>query len=85
MARQQNGSARRERTGPVPEKLNTKDMTRKPAPKPDPGKPGAFLPNRARAKAGMNRGIPASCWRLLGKRVEHKAVFRCGGATLEAA
>ena len=34
------------------EKLNTRGMTRKPAPKPDPDQPGAFLPNRARAKAG---------------------------------
>ena len=48
-------------------------MTRKLAPKPDPGKPGAFLSNRARAKAGMNRRILASRWGLLGKRVEHKA------------
>ena len=57
----------------VLEKLNTKGMTRKPRPKPDPDLPGAYLPNRARAKAGLNRGILASCWGLLGFRLEQKA------------
>jgi putative transposase len=56
------------------EKLNTKAMTRKPAPKPDPERPDAFLPNRARAKAGLNRGILASCWGTLAARAEHKAI-----------
>jgi len=55
------------------EKLNTKGMTRKPAPKPDPDQPGSFLPNGARAKAGLNRGILASCWGLLATRTERKA------------
>jgi putative transposase len=44
------------------EKLNTKGMTRKPAPKPDPEKPGAFLPNHARAKAGLSRSILDAGW-----------------------
>jgi putative transposase len=57
----------------VLEKLNTKGMTRRPAPKPDPQRAGAFLPNRARAKAGLNRGILASCWGILGRRLEQKA------------
>ena len=55
------------------EKLRTKDMVRRPKPVPDPDEPGAFLPNRARAKAGLNRGILASCWGLLATRTEQKA------------
>jgi putative transposase len=48
------------------EKLEIDGMTKRAAPKPDPDKPGAFLPNGARAKAGLNResllpaGVP---WR----------------------
>jgi putative transposase len=57
----------------VLEKLNTTGMTRRPAPKPDPQRAGAFLPNRARAKAGLNRGILASCWGTLGRRLAQKA------------
>lgn len=55
------------------EKLNVAGMTRKPVPKPDPEKPGAFLPNRARAKAGLSRGILASAWGIFGRRIEQKA------------
>ena len=55
------------------EKLNTPGMVRRPAPKPDPEQPGVYLPNRARAKAGLNRGILASCWGLLATRAEQKA------------
>jgi len=44
------------------EKLNTAGMTRRPAPKPDPGQPGAFLPNNAAAKGGMNRSILDAGW-----------------------
>ena len=57
----------------VLEKLNTSGMVLRPAPKPDPDKPGAFLPNRARAKAGLSRGILASCWGQLGQRLQDKA------------
>ncbi len=39
------------------EKLKTKNMTRAPKAKPDPDRPGAFLPNGAAAKAGLNREI----------------------------
>jgi transposase len=56
----------------VLEKLNTAGMVRHPAPKPDPARPGSYLPNHARAKAGLNRGILASCWGLLGRRLEQK-------------
>jgi putative transposase len=55
------------------EKLGTKNMARKPRPKPDPDQPGNFLPNRRRQKAGLNRGILASCWGLLATRTDQKA------------
>ena len=57
----------------VLEKLNTAGMVRRPAARPDPERAGAFLPNRASAKAGLNRGILASCWGILGRRLEQKA------------
>jgi putative transposase len=44
------------------EKLHTAGMTRRPAPKPGPGKPGAFLPNMASAKAGLNKAILDAGW-----------------------
>ncbi|GAA4615500.1 RNA-guided endonuclease TnpB family protein [Actinoallomurus liliacearum] len=44
------------------ENLNTAGMTKKPAPKPDPGNEGAFLPNGAAAKAGLNRSILDAGW-----------------------
>jgi putative transposase len=56
------------------EKLRTPNMVRKPKPKPDPDQPGAFLPNGAHAKAGLNRGILSSCWGLLAQRTEQKAM-----------
>jgi putative transposase len=55
------------------EKLNTPGMVRAPRPKPDPDNKGSFLANGARAKAGLNRGILASCWGLLATRTEQKA------------
>jgi transposase len=55
------------------EKLNTPGMTRKPTPKPDPQQPGAFLPNRARAKAGLNKAILTSAWGVLTDRTQQKA------------
>lgn len=57
----------------VLEKLNTPGMTRKPKPKPDPENVGGYLPNRARAKAGLNRAILASAWGTLGTRMRQKA------------
>jgi transposase len=57
----------------VVEKLNTPAMVRKPAAKPDPEHPGGFLPNRAWAKAGLNRAILGSCWGLFARRVDQKA------------
>jgi putative transposase len=37
-------------------------MVRPPKPKPDPDQPGAFLPNGAAAKAGLNRNILDAGW-----------------------
>ena len=44
------------------EQLNTAAMTRGPAPKPDPDQAGAFLPNMAAAKAGINKAILDAGW-----------------------
>jgi transposase len=57
----------------VLERLNIPGMVRRPAPKPDPERAGTFLPNRARAKAGLNQGILASCWGVLSRCLEQKA------------
>jgi putative transposase len=57
------------------EKLSTAGMTRRPAPRPDPDHVGAFLPNMASAKAGLNKSILDAGWAqfatiLAGKAVE---------------
>ncbi|MCW2873184.1 transposase [Actinacidiphila oryziradicis] len=44
------------------EDLKIRNMTRSPAPKPDPDQPGTFLPNGAAAKAGLNRSIADAGW-----------------------
>jgi putative transposase len=44
------------------EKLHIAGMTRRPAPKPDLDQPGAFLPNMASAKAGLNKAILDAGW-----------------------
>jgi len=44
------------------EDLNTAGMTKRPAPKPDPANPGTFLPNQARAKAGLNKSVLDAGW-----------------------
>jgi putative transposase len=49
---------RRDRPG----NLNTAGMTKRPAPKPDPENPGAFLANQAAAKAGLNKSILDAGW-----------------------
>ncbi|MFG1817634.1 RNA-guided endonuclease InsQ/TnpB family protein [Kribbella sp. NPDC049174] len=58
------------------EDLRVAQMTKRPKPKPDPERPGAYLPNRRRAKAGLNRGILANGWGALVRRLEHKAPAR---------
>ncbi|WP_457031531.1 RNA-guided endonuclease InsQ/TnpB family protein [Kitasatospora sp. P5_F3] len=44
------------------EKLSISNMVRSPNSKPDPGRPGAFLPNGAAAKAGLNKSIHDAGW-----------------------
>ena len=44
------------------ENLNTAGMTKRPAPKPDPDRPGELLPNNAAAKAGLNKSILDAGW-----------------------
>ncbi|MGW1887393.1 RNA-guided endonuclease InsQ/TnpB family protein [Streptomyces sp. NPDC001970] len=46
----------------VHERLNTVGMTKAPAPRPDPERPGGFLANGAAAKAGLNRSILDAGW-----------------------
>ncbi|MFI7065326.1 RNA-guided endonuclease InsQ/TnpB family protein [Kribbella sp. NPDC050124] len=58
------------------EDLRIAQMTKRPKPKFDPDRPGGFLPNRRRAKAGLNRGILANGWGLLVRRLENKASGR---------
>jgi transposase len=58
------------------EGLNIRSMTRPPKPRPDPEKPGAYLPNGARRKASLSRAILAQGWGLLVRRTEEKAPGR---------
>ncbi|MFE1322736.1 RNA-guided endonuclease InsQ/TnpB family protein [Kitasatospora phosalacinea] len=44
------------------EDLAIRNMLKAPAPKPDPDRPGGFLPNGAAAKAGLNRSISDAGW-----------------------
>jgi putative transposase len=44
------------------EDLKIRNMVKAPAPKPDPENTGSFLPNRAAAKAGLNRSIADAGW-----------------------
>lgn len=44
------------------EDLKIRNMSKTPAPKPDPDKPDTFLPNGAAAKAGLNRSIADAGW-----------------------
>ncbi len=46
----------------VVEDLAIANMVRRVKPKPDPEKPGQFLPNGARAKSGLNRSISDAGW-----------------------
>lgn len=56
----------------VLEKLNVAGMTKRSASRPDPELPGNFLPNNACRKAALSRGILASCWGTLARRMDQK-------------
>jgi putative transposase len=56
------------------ENLQVANMVRRPKAKPDPDRPGQFLPNGARAKAALNKAIHASCWTQFATRLEHKSL-----------
>ncbi|MFJ9251136.1 RNA-guided endonuclease InsQ/TnpB family protein [Streptomyces sp. NPDC101776] len=44
------------------EDLKIRNMSKAPAPRPDPDQPGAFLPNGAAAKAGLSKSINDAGW-----------------------
>jgi putative transposase len=48
-------------------------MTKRPAPRPDPGLPGSFLANRAGAKAGLNRAVLDTGWAQFTRILTDKA------------
>jgi putative transposase len=59
------------------EDLNTAGMTKRPKPKPDPDKPGEYLPNKAAAKSGLNKSILDAGWtqftNILARKAEEAA------------
>ncbi|MEV0402059.1 transposase [Actinoallomurus sp. NPDC050550] len=55
------------------ERLNITNMIRAPKPKPDPDNMGAFLPNGAAAKAGLNKSIHDAGWGVFLSILAHKA------------
>ena len=61
------------------EELNMAGMTRRPAPKPDPDSPVAFLPNQAAAKAGLNKSILDAAWSQFTAILVGKAEELAGG------
>ena len=54
------------------EDLDVQAMTRRPKPKLDPNKPGQYLHNGAKAKAGLNRSILSNNWSRLYGRLKDK-------------
>ncbi|MEV0590422.1 RNA-guided endonuclease InsQ/TnpB family protein [Nonomuraea cavernae] len=57
----------------VIEDLKVANMVKAPAPKPDPSHAGAFLPNGASAKAGLNKSILDAGWGVFLAILTHKA------------
>ena len=57
------------------EDLRVTNMTKRATPKPDPAKPGVFLPNRAAAKSGLNRAILGKGWGKFLLNLHHQARY----------
>ncbi|MEU7899082.1 transposase [Nonomuraea sp. NPDC049152] len=57
------------------EALATKNMTAAVEPKPDPERPGAFLPNGAASKSGLNRSILDKGWHRVELATRSKARY----------
>ncbi|MER5918553.1 transposase, partial [Streptomyces sp. NPDC001982] len=64
------------------EDLKIRNMSKAPAPKPDPEQPGSFLPNGAAAKAGLNRSIADAGWGVFLAILNAKA--ECAGRDVMA-
>lgn len=54
------------------EDLDVQAMTKRPKPKLDPAKPGQYLHNGAKAKAGLDRSILSNNWSRISKRLQDK-------------
>ncbi|MGG2458755.1 RNA-guided endonuclease InsQ/TnpB family protein [Streptomyces sp. RGM 3693] len=64
------------------EDLKIRNMIRRPAPRPDPAKPGNFLPNGAASKAGLNHSIADAGWGVFLAILNAKA--ECAGREVMA-
>lgn len=58
------------------EDLNVRGMMAKPAPKPDPERPGAFLPNGASRKRGLSRSLASASLGEFFRQLEYKCHWR---------
>lgn len=58
------------------EDLNVRGMMAKPAPKPDPERPGAFLPNGASRKRGLARSLASASLGEFFRQLEYKCALR---------
>jgi putative transposase len=73
----------------VVEDLRIRNLVRRPVPRPDPDRPGGFLPNQAAAKTGLHRSIHDAGWAKFVSILnadEHAArnILRAGLARLAA-
>jgi putative transposase len=57
----------------VLEDLRISSMLKRPKPRPSPEDSGRFLPNGARANAGLNRSISDAGWAILRSHISYKA------------